>query len=148
MGQDRDMRSPPRPGRNTLLFMLVAAWLAVIAIPPVVLLRVRVGWLAALESPAVQADWDAFRRDMQAQSGRDTPVTGPVQRKVPKSAEPPLKVWLREYVGLAIAAWVLFGTVLFGFFAALVAGLFAQNQPCGGCDTQKDQKRDGEDAQQ
>jgi hypothetical protein len=148
MGQDREMHSPPRPGRNTLLFMLVAGWLAVIAIPPVVLLQLRAGWLEALESPAVQADWDAFRRDMRAQSGRDAPVTGPVQRKVPKSEEPPLKVWLREYVGLAVAAWVLFGSVLFGFFAALIAGLFAQNQPRGGCDSQKDQKRDGEDAQQ
>jgi hypothetical protein len=128
--------------------MLVAAWLAVIAIPPVVLLQLRAGWLEALESPAVQADWDAFRRDMRAQSGRDAPVTGPVQRKVPKSEEPPLKVWLREYVGLAVAAWILFGSVLFGFFAALIAGLFAQNEPCGGCDAEKHQKRDGEDAQQ
>ena len=128
--------------------MLVAAWLAVIAIPPVVLLQLRTSWLEALDRPAVQADWDAFRRDMRAQSGRDTPVTGPVQRKVPKSEEPPLKVWLREYVGLAVAAWVLFGSVLFGFFAALIAGLFAENQPRGGCDSQKDQKRDGEDAQQ
>lgn len=148
MGQDRDMRSPPRPGRNTLLFMLVAGWLAVISVPPVVLLQLRAGWLEALESPAVQADWDAFRRDMRAQSGRDAPVTGPVQRKVPRSEEPPLKVWLREYVGLAVAAWVLFGSVLFGFFAALIVGLFTQNQPRGGCDTQEDQKRDGEDAQQ
>jgi hypothetical protein len=128
--------------------MLVAGWLAMIAIPPVVLLQLRAGWLEALESPAVQADWDTFRRDMRAQSGRDAPVTGPVQRKVPKSEEPPLKVWLREYVGLAVVAWVLFGSVLFGFFAVLIAGLFAENQPRGGCDGQKDQKRDSEDAQQ
>lgn len=142
------MSSASHPASTTLVAILVAAWLAVITIPPVVLLQVRTGWLEALDRPAVQADWDAFRRDMRAQSGRDTPVTGPVQRKVPRSVEPPLRVWLREYVGLAIAAWVLFGTVLFGFFAALIAGLFAQNQPSSGCDTQKDQKRDGEDAQE
>ena len=53
MGQDRDMRSPYRPGRNRLLFMLVAAWLAVIAIPPVVLLQLRTSWLEALDRPAV-----------------------------------------------------------------------------------------------
>lgn len=148
MGQNGHMKHFPGSTKTTLVAILVAGWLAVIAIPPVVLLQVRSGWLEALDRPALQADWDAFRRDMRAQSGRDAPVTGPVQRKVPRSVEPPLKVWLREYVGLAIAAWVLFGTVLFGFFAALIAGLFAQNQPRSGCDTQKDHKRDGEDAQQ
>jgi len=68
-----------------------------------------------LEQPAVQDDWDAFRRDMRGQSGRDAAVTGPVKRKEPKSAEPPLLVWLRDYMALAIVAWVLFGSVLFAF---------------------------------
>ncbi len=147
MGQDGGMKHVPRPTRTTLVAILVVAWLAVIAIPPVVLLPLRTSWLEALDRPAVQADWNAFRRDMRAQSGRDAPVTGPVQRKVPKSEEPPLKVWLREYVGLAVVAWVLFVSVLFGFFAAVIAGLFSENQSRGGCDSQKDQKRDGEDAQ-
>lgn len=136
------------PARTTLVVILVAAWLALIAIPPVVLLQLRTGWLEALDRPAVQADWDAFRRDMRAQSGRDAPVTGPVQRKVPRSEEPPLRVWLRDHVGLAIAAWAVFSTVLFGFFAALIAGLLPKNEPRRSRDAQKDQKGDGEDAQQ
>jgi hypothetical protein len=134
--------------RRTIVPPLVAAWLALVTLPPAVLLQVRSRWLEALDRPAVQADWDTFRNDMRTQSGRDAPVTGPVQRKVPRSAEPPLKVWLRDYVGLAIAAWVLFGTVLFGFLAAMVAGLFPENDPRGGRDTHKDQERDGKDAQQ
>jgi hypothetical protein len=127
---------------------LVASWLAVIITPPAVLLQVRSRWLEALDRPAAQADWDAFRRDMRSQSGRDAPVTGPVQRKVPRSVEPPLKVWLRDHVGLAIAAWVLFGTVLFGFSAAVVVGLFAENESRGDRDTEKHQDRDADDAQQ
>lgn len=148
MGQDNPMKPVPSPTKTTLVAILVAAWMAVMVIPPVFLLQVRTRWLEALDQPEVQADWDAFRRDMRAQSGRDAPVTGPVQRKVPRSVEPPLKVWLRDHVGLAIAAWAIFGTVLFGFFAALIAGLLPQNQPRRGRDAQKDQKRDGEDAQQ
>jgi hypothetical protein len=127
---------------------LVASWLAVIIIPPAVLLQVRSRWLEALDRPAAQADWDTFRRDMRSQSGRDAPVTGPVQRKVPRSVEPPLRVWLRDHVGLAIAAWVLFGTVLFGFSAAVVVGLFAENESRGDRDTEKHQNRDADDAQQ
>jgi hypothetical protein len=148
MRQDGDMRYFPRPARRTLVSFLVASWLAVIIIPPAVLLQVRSRWLEALDRPAAQADWDAFRRDMRSQSGRDAPVTGPVQRKVPRSVEPPLRVWLRDHVGLAIAAWVLFGTVLFGFSAAVVVGLFAENESRSGRDAEKDQKRDAEDAQQ
>ena len=51
---------------------------------------------------------------------------GPVRRKVPKSAEPPLKVWLRDYFVLAIAAWILFGSVVF-----LVTGLLARGAWAG-----------------
>lgn len=90
------------------LAAMAAAWIALIVVPPVALLRVRAGWLQRLEQPEAQAQWDAFRADMQRQSGRD----GPVQRKVPRSVEPPLRVWLRDYVWLGVAAWVLFGGII------------------------------------
>lgn len=128
--------------------LLLASWLVLMVIPPAVLLQMRSRWLEALDRPDVQADWDAFRRDMRAQSGRDAPPPGPVQRKEPRSAEPPVKVWLRDHVGLAITAWMLFGTVLFGFLAAVVVGLLAENQTRGGRDAHKKQKRDGENAEQ
>jgi len=98
---------------------VVAAWLAALILPPVLLLRIRTDWLAQLDRPEAQSNWDTFRRDMRQQSGRD----GPVQRKVPKSAEPPARVWLRDYFQLAVVAWVLFVGVLGGFFCLLVAGV-------------------------
>ena len=67
---------------------------AVMAGPPWAFLRWRETRLVALSTPEVQADWDAFRAQMRRESGRD----GPVQRKVPKSAEPPELVWLRRYL--------------------------------------------------
>lgn len=96
------------------LAAMAAAWIALVVVPPVALLRVRAGWLQRLEQPEAQAQWDAFRADMQRQSGRD----GPVQRKVPRSVEPPLRVWLRDYVWMGIAAWVLFGGII-GFATLL-----------------------------
>ena len=105
------------------LAVLVAAWLAALVVPPVALLRVRGGWLQQLEGPEAQEQWDAFRRDMRRQSGRE----GPVQRKVPRSDEPPLRVWLRDYVWLGVAAWVLFGGVL-----GLALLLFIRGVAAGG----------------
>ena len=105
--------------RSGMTAAVVAVWLAALILPPVLLLRTRADWLAQLDRPEAQSNWDTFRRDMRQQSGRD----GPVQRKVPKSAEPPARVWLRDYFRLAVVAWVLFVGVLGGFFCLLVVGV-------------------------
>lgn len=127
---------------------MVAAWLACMVVPPVLLFRARDAWLADLARPGVQEDWDAFRSDMRAQSGSDGPVTGPVKRKVPRSAEPPLLVWLRDYPVLAVVAWVLFGSVVCGFLGLAIVGLLAENQSRGRRDDHKEHGGDGEHAQQ
>ena len=147
MGQDGSMHAPRRPVKRVVPAALLIIWLACMAGPPLLLMRERSGWLERLDRPGVQEDWDEFRRDMRSQSGRDAPVTGPVQRKVPRSDEPPLRVWLRDHVGLAIAAWVLFGSVLFAFFAAVVVGLLSEDQPRRGGDSQEEQNGDADDAE-
>ncbi len=105
--------------RTVAIGLVVSVWLAALVVPPVMLWRARADWLEQLDRPEAQSQWDAFRRDMRQQSDRD----GPVQRKVPKSAEPPARVWLRDYFRLAVVAWVLFVGVLGGFFSLLVAGV-------------------------
>ena len=96
----------------------LACWLAAVVVPPVLLARVRGPWLADLEHPERQVEWDTFRSDMRRQSGRD----GPVQRKVPRSPEPPARVWLRDHFALAVAAWTLFAGVLGGVFCLFAVG--------------------------
>jgi hypothetical protein len=126
-GHSRQRAAPGRAWRRWATALMVGAWLALLVVPPVLLLRGREQWLERLARPAAQADWDAFRADMRRQAGR----AGPVQRKVPKSAEPPARVWLRDYVGLAIVAWILFVGVLGGFFCLLAAGAIASRGPGG-----------------
>jgi hypothetical protein len=126
----------------------------------VLLLRARADWLEQWDRPEAQSQWDAFRHDMRQQSGRD----GPVQRKVPKSAEPPVRVWLRDYIQLAVVAWVLFMGVLGGFFSLLVVGVLrgaaggigigqacatslAQDQPGRQRNDEKQHERDAENTQ-
>lgn len=104
---------------------IAVAWLASVVGPPLLLIRTRDAWLTRLEEPQAQAAWEAFREDMRRQSGRD----GPVQRKVPRSAEPPARVWLRDHMPLAVAAWVLFAGVLGGFLCLLAVGVIV---PAGG----------------
>jgi hypothetical protein len=146
--------------RTAAIGVVVAIWLAALIVPPVMLLRVRADWLEQLDRPEAQSQWDAFRRDMRQQSDRE----GPVQRKVPKSAEPPARVWLRDYFQLAVVAWVLFMGVLGGFFSLLVVGVLrgaaggigggrasatslAQDQPCRQRNDDKQHERDADDTQ-
>ena len=147
--------------RTSAIGLIVAVWLAALILPPVLLLRARADWLEQWDRPEAQSQWDAFRHDMRQQSGRD----GPVQRKVPKSAEPPIRVWLRDYFQLAVVAWVLFMGVLGGFFTLLVVGVLrgaaaggtdsrqacvtslAQDQPRRQRNDEKQHERDADDTQ-
>jgi len=146
-------RVPARRASPIAFVVAGAAWLALLVGPPAYLLWHRTEWLASLEQPKAQARWDEFREAMRGQTGR----AGPVQRKVPKSAEPPLRVWLRDYAWLAIAAWVVLGGTL-GLFTGLFAlgataagggpASAAENQPCRGGDHEKQHDRDAENAEQ
>lgn len=108
-------------GRRWVVVAFLLAWGAMMILPPMFLVANRNAWLASLEAPAVQEDWEDFRRAMRAESGAEGPV-GPVQRKVPKSAEPPIRVWLRDYLPLAITAWVVLGGTLGGFLGMMIVG--------------------------
>lgn len=147
--------------RTVAIGLVVAVWLAALVLPPVLLLRARADWLQQWDRPEAQAGWEAFRRDMRQQSGRD----GPVQRKVPKSAEPPVRVWLRDYFQLAVVAWVLFTGVLGGVFSLFVVGVLrgaaggasvgravatslAQDQSCRQRNDDKQHDRDADDTKE
>jgi len=136
-----------------MIVALAAVWLTILVVPPAILLSQRSAWLAALERPEAQAGWDEFRDAMREQTGRQ----GPVQRKVPKSPEPPLRVWLRDYIWLAIAAWLVLGGALGLFTGVLVVGAAtttagpasaAENQAASDRDDEKQDDRDAEDAEQ
>lgn len=119
------MANPTARSSRRLTLVVLLAWLAAVAAPPAFLARWRATRLAELADPAVQANWTAFRDAMRTQTDR----SGPVQRKVPKSVEPPELVWLRDYFWLAVAAWVVLGGVLGGFFALVVVGVTTGRGP-------------------
>lgn len=135
--------------------ILAAAWIALVGLPPAGLAFVRTAWMERLDRPEARAGWDEFRDAMRAQTGRD----GPVQRKVPKSAEPPGLVWLRDHFTLACAAWLLFGSVLWGVTVFFAIGVGSQrgeavgrsppeDEPPGDRHNEKENDRDAKDAKQ
>lgn len=113
---------PARPGRKQRIggpaWLFAIGFTLFLLLPPLALSSVREAWLTTLEDEAAQEDWERFRRDMRDQSDRQ----GPVQRKVPRSSEPPLRVWLRDHMALAVAAWLILGGTLGAFVGFLVLG--------------------------
>ncbi len=115
-----------RSGRSrAVVVAVVAAWIVAMVLPPAALSLWRAERLAELSTPEVQSEWDTFREAMRQESGTD----GPVQRKVPKSDEPPELVWLRDFFWLAVAAWIALVGVLGGFVAILVVGVSGGTRP-------------------
>jgi hypothetical protein len=146
--------TPPRPlapAARVAIAAYVAVWVAALVGPPACMLGWRESRLARLAEPAAQADWDAFRADMR----RESTGAGPVQRKVPRSAEPPELVWLRDYAGLAVAAWVAFVGVLGACLGLMIAGGLrpgrgssAEDQPRGERYHEEQHDRDAEHAEE
>lgn len=122
------MENPALRRGPWLPLALVIAWAVTLGLPPVLLARWRTERLGQLSDPAVQAEWTEFREAMKRQTDR----SGPVQRKVPKSKEPPELVWLRDYFWLAVAAWVVLGGVLGAFLALAILGVARGSGPASG----------------
>lgn len=151
MPQPASRHPPSARTARIVAAVYVAAWVAALVGPPVAMLRWREARLATLAAPAAQADWDAFRADMRRQST----ATGPVQRKVPRSPEPPELVWLRDHAALAVTAWVTFVGVLGACLGLLLVGSirFAgpsppEDQPGRGRDDEEQHHRDPEHAEE
>lgn len=133
---------PASTSRRLFVAAVATAWLLAVVAPPCGLYAWRGKRLAVLSTPEARRQWDAFREDVRLQTGRE----GPVQRKVPKSPEPPELVWLRDYASLAATAWVVLAGVLGGVLAACVLGVTAsapQQQPSRDRDHEEQHDGDG-----
>jgi hypothetical protein len=79
--------------------------------------------IATYDTPQARAEWEAWRAAAKKQSvDNQTGVEGPVQRKVPKSAEPPALVLMRDYFGVCLAGSLFFSSLLFGVTMIVVRG--------------------------
>lgn len=84
----------------------------------VTMFKMRSWAIHQLATPQAVADWQTWRDDVQQLQH----PPGPVQRRVPKSGEPPALVMLRDHFFVSIAGAVLFSSMLYWVFALFVIG--------------------------
>ncbi len=72
--------------------------------------------------------WQKYRADIQRQQQSGNYV---VQRRVPTSPEPPLRVLLRDHFAALLAGCLAFCTIVVGFLAWTVSGAWAQRRKGG-----------------
>lgn len=75
--------------------------------------------LVELATPKAAEEWEKWRDDVRQQQDRP----GAVKRRVPKSAEPPTLVLLRDYFVVSLAGAVVFSSLLFFVIAWLFVGM-------------------------
>ena len=66
-----------------------------------------------------QEEWNQWREAVQ----HDKASMGPVQRRVPRSAEPPALVLLRDYFVVCLSGALVLSSVLFGAFVLFLRGV-------------------------
>jgi hypothetical protein len=96
-----------------------AAYALLVAAMVFGLFTLRRSTIAQWSTPQAQADWEAWRAAAQEQSGS----AGPVQRRQPRSPEPPTLVLMRDHFGVVVTAAVVFFSVLFWFAVILIGGM-------------------------
>jgi hypothetical protein len=95
------------------------AYAAVLVAVIVATYKTRIWAIEQLATPKSLAEWQTWRDDVRQQQDRP----GPVQRRVPKSSEPPALVMMRDHFGVSLAGAVLFSTMLYWVVAWFVMGV-------------------------
>ncbi|HUE70647.1 MAG TPA: hypothetical protein VMP01_07135 [Pirellulaceae bacterium] len=96
----------------------LALYIALLAAVVAGLFEGRRRALAAYGTDEAQSQWDTWREDAKSQAKGK----GPVARRVPKSAEPPALVLMRDYFAVCTVIAVALSSVLFGTLAFFIRG--------------------------
>jgi hypothetical protein len=105
-------------GRTGFPIAWLLAYAAVIAVAVAGAFYGRHLALEVYGSAEAQAEWDAWR----AGAEQLAEGAGPVKRRVPKSAEPPALVLMRDHFAVCLGGAVVLSTILFGTFMLLARG--------------------------
>jgi hypothetical protein len=76
------------------------------------------------EAAKDQQSWQEWRKEAAKQDGS----TGPVQRTVPPSAEPPMVVLMRDHFATILGASIIFPAIILGFLIIVLRGVWQQSQ--------------------
>jgi hypothetical protein len=103
---------------RTIDLVCLALWIALVAAVVGGLFYARSRVMAAYGTDQAQAEWETWREDAKSQAEGK----GPVKRRVPKSAEPPALVLMRDYFAVCVVIAVALSSILLGTLIFLVRG--------------------------
>ena len=110
------------------LLVLAAGYVVLMGVVLWSLLSAHRWALAELATPQSISQWEAWRDDVRRQQTE----RGPVRHRVPKSAEPPALVLMRDYFAVSLIGAVVFTTLLYCVLAWLIIGILGCATPRGG----------------
>jgi hypothetical protein len=99
--------------------LCIAVYLLAMAAIVFVMFRMRDRTVTKLATPESAANWNQWRSDVKEQQRQP----GPVQRRVPKSAEPPALVMMRDHFAVSLFGALFFSSLLFWFFTWFMMGI-------------------------
>jgi hypothetical protein len=80
--------------------------------------------LTTMSTAEARAEWDTWRDDVIRQQSNP----GPVQRRIPKSTEPPALVLMRDYFTVSIVGATFFTSLLYWIVAWFVSGAISSSR--------------------
>jgi hypothetical protein len=113
---------PNRFSPADLLWLVL--WVALLAAVVAAMFYVRQVVLQSAGAEA-QQNWEEWRESVKEGQGKE----GPVQRRVPKSNEPPAIVLLRDHFQVCLVIALALSSVLFGTFVLFVRGVMNSPGP-------------------
>lgn len=97
----------------------LVGWLALVAAVAGVLQNVRTRTIASLDRPEVRAQWQQWKEEAERQS---RPDSGPVQRRPPRTNDPPALILMRDHFPAVLAMALVLATALYVFLAIAIRG--------------------------
>lgn len=83
--------------------------------------RTRV--IASLDRPEVRAQWQLWKQEAERQSKLGA---GPVQRRPPRTDEPPALILLRDHFPAVLGSAIVLSSCLYAFLAIALRGALRQ----------------------
>jgi hypothetical protein len=105
--------------RRSTIILVLSIYAALVGAVTVGMFYARDEVAPRLDTRRGQQNWDEWRHEAADQAAGK----GPVTRREPKSAEPPLIVLMRDYFAICLTGAVVFVSLLFGVLVFVIRGI-------------------------
>ena len=113
--------------------ILLILWIVVAIAGTVALILYRDWALENLNTAEHQKQWQEWKEDTKKQNephyDEEGNLKNPVTRQTSKQNEIPTLVLMRDHFGMCLAAWLIFGSILYWMLALATVATFTPSPP-------------------